>query len=118
MNKGCSDCRNYNRGDGRPSCLKCDKFKYLLPRSRSVKLLPSPPDIIIDNIVDNSAQPTILEALAKALSIEDATLILQYYYLRYTSRELAEHYKISQPMVIKKIKKSIKKTRAYLQKRD
>jgi DNA-directed RNA polymerase specialized sigma24 family protein len=99
----CTDCDNYQRGKGRPACLKCAKYKDILIQSvkRQTIAIDVIPDTILNDIPDQRAV-TILDAI-RQLPLELSTMLLMYHVLDANQREIAQHLQISQQQVSKKI---------------
>ena len=101
----CSTCRNYNRGSGTKSCLKCPEYKSILLQSNKRQTIKFDivPDCILENIAEQKQTETVLDAI-RQLPIEQSTIIIQRFILNYSIKEIAETLNISRQAVDKKIK--------------
>lgn len=113
MDSPCTKCSHYARGSGEPACLKCNRYRYILTRSQSVKLAPSPPKIIIEHIPNPERLHNIFKIIA-TLETRDASILMLYYLADRSMREIARLHKISHQMVDKILKQSIEKIRINL----
>lgn len=95
----CGECIDYDgegTGEGRESCLSCDKIKKAvnLPYARSIRTVP---DILFDiNLEDFSCYKTnkgnsIFDIL-KGVDTITATMFVQYFFLGMNYQEIAEYH--------------------------
>ena len=73
-----------------------------------MKLAPSPPTIIIEAIPNPERLQNVFKIIS-TLAPRDASIIMLHYLADRTTREIAELHGISQSMVIKILKVSIRK---------
>jgi DNA-directed RNA polymerase specialized sigma24 family protein len=114
IHKACHECLNYEHGTGKPACLKCKKYRFLFPRSQSVRLAPSPPTIIIDSIPNPERLVNIFDVIG-TLEPREASIVMLHYLAGTTFREIGKLHGISYQMVDKILKLSTEKIRKRLE---
>jgi DNA-directed RNA polymerase specialized sigma subunit len=113
MERSCSDCPNYERGAGKPACLKCRRYNFLFSRSQSVRLAPSPPTIILESIPNPERLANIFRIIG-TLETREASIIMLHYLAGKTTREIGEFHHISHQRVVKILQSTIEKIRKSL----
>ncbi len=104
----CYKCLHYNFGEGDAKCLECDTFKFILPRSRSVKFIHMPFEILED--IPELRKASAI-SLLKSLKLKDATMILQHTLLDASYQEIADEWGMPWSSVKYRIKTAIERLR-------
>ncbi len=88
----CSKCASWNRGRGKPACLKCKQYKDL--QLKSVKRQSIKTEHVPDAILENIADPRIrdLMDIIKKLPLQYAVPLMMRATLGASLQEIADYH--------------------------
>ena len=77
----CRACESYNRGAGRPACLKCEKYKEIKMRYSKRQTIRAEiwPQELLDQLPDESAASGVMDAIRQLPPESTAVIVLRYY---------------------------------------
>lgn len=99
----CEMCECWNRGRGKPACLKCNKYHEIIIGSgkrHTIKIVPVP-DNILESIPDESINKDTLQAI-RSLPGDLAAIISLIYFAGMTHQQAADLLNVSRQSITRK----------------
>jgi predicted XRE-type DNA-binding protein len=100
----CEQCRSYNRGYGRPACLKCQKYKDITVSSgkrRTIRIETVPQNILEAIAEDIDPKTQSIHEIIRLLPNHLSSIMALIYTAGLTQRQTAQTLNISQKQVSK-----------------